>query len=79
MQIRYDQEARDRQVAIIGSCGFDSLMADLGVECVRQDCEQKNLNITLIESFLLLRSGHVSVSCSTSMMIISSNTLSRVV
>jgi len=60
MQVRYDQEARDRQVAIIGSCGFDSLMADLGVECVRQDCEQKNLNITLIESFLLLRSGQVS-------------------
>ena len=52
MQVRYDQDARDRQVAIIGSCGFDSLMADFGVECVRQDCEQKNLSN--VSSILLL-------------------------
>lgn len=44
VQLRYDQQARERQVAIIGSCGFDSLVADYGVECIRQDCERKNLS-----------------------------------
>jgi hypothetical protein len=64
-------------VAIVGSCGFDSVIADLGVETIRQECEQKNLgiyesnfciykkyvflDITLIESFLQIKSPKATV------------------
>ena len=43
MQLRYDKEAAKREIAIVGSCGIDSLAADLSVETIRQDCEQKDL------------------------------------
>ncbi len=42
MQLRYDSQAAEREIAIVGSCGFDSLIADLGVETIRQEYEQKN-------------------------------------
>jgi short subunit dehydrogenase-like uncharacterized protein len=45
MQLRYDKQAAEREVAIVGSCGIDSLAADLGVETIRQECEQKDLGI----------------------------------
>ncbi|UJR36584.1 hypothetical protein I4U23_029303 [Adineta vaga] len=55
MQLRYDSQAAEREVVIVGSCGFDSLVADAGVEAIRQECEQKNLDISLIESFLTMK------------------------
>ena len=42
MQLRYNDQAAERGIAIVGSCGFDSLIADLGVETIRQEYEQKN-------------------------------------
>jgi short subunit dehydrogenase-like uncharacterized protein len=45
MQLRYDGQAAEREIAIVGSCGFDSLASDLGVETIRQECEQKDLGI----------------------------------
>ena len=44
MQLRYDSQAKERGVAIIGSCGFDSLVADLGVETIRRECERDHLS-----------------------------------
>ena len=43
MQLRYDSQAAEREVVVVGSCGFDSLVADLGVETIRQECERNNL------------------------------------
>ena len=31
MQLMYDKEAKEKGVYVIGSCGFDSVPADLGV------------------------------------------------
>ena len=31
MQLLFDKEAREKNIFIIGSCGFDSIPADLGV------------------------------------------------
>ena len=45
MQLRYNKEAAEREIAIVGSCGFDSLISDLGVETIRQECEQKDLGM----------------------------------
>ena len=42
MQLRYNDQAAERQIAIVGSCGFDSVIADLGVETIRQEYEKKN-------------------------------------
>lgn len=55
MQLRYHDQAREREVAIIGSCGFDSLIADLGVETIRQECERKSLG----KDFKINRQGTV--------------------
>ena len=42
MQLRYNDQAAERKIAIVGSCGFDSVIADLGVETIRQEYEKKN-------------------------------------
>ena len=42
MQLRYNDQAAERQIAIVGSCGFDSIIADVGVEAIRQEYEQKS-------------------------------------
>ncbi|CAF1079350.1 unnamed protein product [Adineta steineri] len=55
MQLQYDSQAAERETIIVGSCGFDSLVADLGVETIRQECDQKNLDIAFIESFLSMK------------------------
>lgn len=58
MQIRYDEEAKDRQTILIGSCGFDSLVADLGVELIRQDFEAEgkcSLNRKIDFSLMTIR------------------------
>lgn len=31
MQLKYNKEAQEKNVFIIGSCGFDSVPADMGV------------------------------------------------
>ncbi|CAF1075586.1 unnamed protein product [Rotaria sordida] len=54
IQLRYDSQAQEREIAIVGSCGFDSLIADLGAETIRQQCEQNNLEIASIESYITL-------------------------
>ncbi len=45
IQLRYNDQAAERQIAIVGSCGFDSVIADIGVETIRQEHEQKNQGI----------------------------------
>lgn len=47
MQLRYNDQAAERGVMIVGSCGFDSLIADLGVETIRQEYEEKNQGFSL--------------------------------
>jgi short subunit dehydrogenase-like uncharacterized protein len=49
MQLQYNSQAAEREVAIVGSCGFDSLIADFGVETIRQEYEQKKLGIKSIQ------------------------------
>ena len=36
MQLKYDQEAQDNGVHIVGSCAFDSIPADLGTKFARE-------------------------------------------
>ncbi|CAF1243984.1 unnamed protein product, partial [Didymodactylos carnosus] len=48
VQLRYNDEAEKQGVAIVGSCGFDSIIADMGVETI---------HISYIESFLSLKFG----------------------
>ena len=31
MQLKYNKEAQEKNIFIIGSCGFDSVPADMGV------------------------------------------------
>ncbi len=45
IQLRYNDQAAERKIAIAGSCGFDSVIADIGVEAIRQEHEQKNQGI----------------------------------
>ncbi|CAF3398335.1 unnamed protein product [Rotaria sp. Silwood1] len=54
IQLKYDSQAQEREITIVGSCGLDSLIADLGAETIRQECEQNNFEIALIESYLAL-------------------------
>jgi short subunit dehydrogenase-like uncharacterized protein len=51
MQLRYNDQAAERQIAIVGSCGFDSVIADIGVEAIRQEYEQKDQGIHRSNSF----------------------------
>ncbi len=55
MQLRYDSQAAEREIAIVGSCGFDSLIADLGVETIRQEYEQKNQGIYIDQILLSIK------------------------
>ncbi|CAF2066324.1 unnamed protein product [Rotaria magnacalcarata] len=62
IQLQYDGQAKENEIAIVGSCGFDSLVADLGVEMIRQECETNNIDIALIESFFVINYSTPSVS-----------------
>ncbi|XP_029316220.1 saccharopine dehydrogenase-like oxidoreductase [Cottoperca gobio] len=53
-QLNYDSQAADKGVYIIGSCGFDSIPADLGVLFTR---DQFKGTLTTVESFLTVNSG----------------------
>ncbi|CAN9506939.1 unnamed protein product [Ophioblennius macclurei] len=54
MQLNYNNQAAEKGVYIIGSCGFDSIPADLGVIYTR---DQFKGTLTAVESFLTVSSG----------------------
>ncbi|KAF3686285.1 Saccharopine dehydrogenase-like oxidoreductase [Channa argus] len=54
MQLNYSSQAADKGVYIIGSCGFDSIPADMGVLYTR---DQFKGTLTAVESFLTVNSG----------------------
>nr|XP_057945823.1 saccharopine dehydrogenase-like oxidoreductase [Doryrhamphus excisus] len=54
MQLTYHNQASERGVYIIGSCGFDSIPADMGVLYTR---EQFKGTLTAVESFLTVKTG----------------------
>ncbi|XP_072321223.1 saccharopine dehydrogenase-like oxidoreductase [Eucyclogobius newberryi] len=54
MQLNYDSPAAEKNVYIIGSCGFDSIPADMGVLFTRG---QFKGTLTAVESFLTVNMG----------------------
>ncbi|KAG3257970.1 saccharopine dehydrogenase-like oxidoreductase [Ictidomys tridecemlineatus] len=54
MYLKYHEKAAEKGVYIIGSSGFDSIPADLGVIYTRN---QMNGTLTAVESFLTVHSG----------------------
>ncbi|XP_062862876.1 saccharopine dehydrogenase a, tandem duplicate 1 [Trichomycterus rosablanca] len=54
MQLNYHPRAEDTGVYIVGSCGFDSIPADLGVLYTRENFKG---TLTSVESFLTATSG----------------------
>ncbi|XP_033845767.1 saccharopine dehydrogenase-like oxidoreductase [Periophthalmus magnuspinnatus] len=54
MQLNYDSPAAEKDVYIIGSCGFDSVPADMGVLFTR---DQFKGTLTAVESFLTFNWG----------------------
>ncbi|KAM4743909.1 saccharopine dehydrogenase-like oxidoreductase [Anableps anableps] len=54
MQLNYSSQAAEKGVFIIGSCGFDSIPADMGVLYTR---DQFRGTLTAVESFLTVSSG----------------------
>lgn len=54
MQAKYHEKAAEKGVYIIGSSGFDSIPADLGVIYTRN---KMNGTLTAVESFLTIHSG----------------------
>ncbi|XP_053722545.1 saccharopine dehydrogenase-like oxidoreductase isoform X2 [Synchiropus splendidus] len=54
MQLKYHEQAADSGVYIVGSCGFDSVPADMGVLYTR---DQFKGQLTVLESFLTVRAG----------------------
>uniref|UniRef100_A0A6Q2YPK2 Saccharopine dehydrogenase-like oxidoreductase n=1 Tax=Esox lucius TaxID=8010 RepID=A0A6Q2YPK2_ESOLU len=54
MQLNYDSQAADKGLYIVGSCGFDSIPADLGVIYTR---DQFKGTLTAVESFLTASAG----------------------
>ncbi|XP_073528930.1 saccharopine dehydrogenase-like oxidoreductase [Phyllobates terribilis] len=54
MHMKYDSEAADSGVYVVGSSGFDSIPADLGVLFTRNSIQG---TLTAVESFLSFKSG----------------------
>ncbi|XP_066532086.1 saccharopine dehydrogenase a, tandem duplicate 1 [Hoplias malabaricus] len=54
MQLNYDAQAADKGVYVVGSCGFDSIPADMGVLYTR---DQFKGTLTAVESFLTTSTG----------------------
>ncbi|XP_077139371.1 saccharopine dehydrogenase-like oxidoreductase [Ranitomeya variabilis] len=54
MHMKYDRQAADRGVYVVGSCGFDSIPADLGVLFTRNSIKG---TLTAVEGFLSVKSG----------------------
>ncbi|XP_036405652.1 saccharopine dehydrogenase-like oxidoreductase [Megalops cyprinoides] len=54
MQLNYQNQAVEKGVYVIGSCGFDSIPADMGVLFTR---DQFKGTLTAVESFLTISNG----------------------
>ncbi|XP_062302672.1 saccharopine dehydrogenase-like oxidoreductase [Osmerus eperlanus] len=54
MQLNYNSQAGEKGVYVVGSCGFDSIPADMGVIFTR---DQFKGTLTAVESFLTASSG----------------------
>ncbi|NWQ79364.1 SCPDL oxidoreductase, partial [Columbina picui] len=54
MYLKYNKKAAEKGVYIIGSCGFDSIPADMGVLYTRDKLKG---TLTAVESFLKVKSG----------------------
>uniref|UniRef100_UPI00398E51B1 saccharopine dehydrogenase a, tandem duplicate 1 n=1 Tax=Pristiophorus japonicus TaxID=55135 RepID=UPI00398E51B1 len=54
MQLKYDSQAAEKGVYVVGSCGFDSIPADMGILYTRN---QLKGTLTAVEGFLLVQTG----------------------
>ncbi|XP_047908062.2 saccharopine dehydrogenase-like oxidoreductase [Anser cygnoides] len=54
MYLKYNEKAAEKGVYVIGSCGFDSIPADMGVLYTRDKLKG---TLTSVESFLTVKSG----------------------
>ncbi|NWT30454.1 SCPDL oxidoreductase, partial [Cardinalis cardinalis] len=54
MYLKYNERAAEKGVYVIGSCGFDSIPADMGVLYTRDKLKG---TLTAVESFLSVKSG----------------------
>lgn len=54
MYLKYNEKAAEKGVYVIGSCGFDSIPADMGVLYTRDKLKG---TLTAVESFLKVKSG----------------------
>ncbi|OWK60043.1 Saccharopine dehydrogenase-like oxidoreductase [Lonchura striata] len=54
MYLKYNERAAEKGVYVIGSCGFDSIPADMGVLYTRDKLKG---TLTAVESFLTVKSG----------------------
>ncbi|XP_074674421.1 saccharopine dehydrogenase-like oxidoreductase isoform X1 [Strix aluco] len=54
MYLKYNEKAAEKGVYIIGSCGFDTIPADMGVLYTRDKLKG---TLTAVESFLTVKSG----------------------
>ncbi|NWX16668.1 SCPDL oxidoreductase, partial [Aegotheles bennettii] len=54
MYLKYNTKAEEKGVYVIGSCGFDSVLADMGVLYTRDKLKG---TLTAVESFLTVKSG----------------------
>ncbi|PKK33464.1 putative saccharopine dehydrogenase (putative) [Columba livia] len=54
MYLKYNKKAAEKGVYIVGSCGFDSIPADMGVLYTRDKLKG---TLTAVESFLKVKSG----------------------
>ncbi|NWR92241.1 SCPDL oxidoreductase, partial [Furnarius figulus] len=54
MYLKYNERAAEKGVYIVGSCGFDSIPADMGVLYTRDKLKG---TLTAVESFLSVKSG----------------------
>ncbi|XP_068182430.1 saccharopine dehydrogenase-like oxidoreductase [Antennarius striatus] len=54
MQLNYNRQAAEKGVYIVGSCGFDSIPADMGVVYTR---DQFRGTLSAVESYLTVKAG----------------------
>ncbi|KAM6085674.1 saccharopine dehydrogenase-like oxidoreductase isoform 2-T2 [Theristicus caerulescens] len=54
MYLKYNEKAAEKGVYVVGSCGFDSIPADMGVLYTRDKLQG---TLTAVESFLTVKSG----------------------
>ena len=56
MQIKYNEEAKQKGIHIVSACGFDSIPADIGLEILREKFPGLFLNF-----FSSLQQGSVAI------------------